>query len=356
MPSLFEKLSYAVSMLHELFTVLALLLCGLLAILALNRRRGQAMPPYAAIGSLLLLSLLAVYFIPPVLPNTIEIIKPAVLGQPTGLKLGLWAQTQLPPRRVQAAQIDWLKQTRGGRQLTRKPIIIFRQPERSQFRLQGLQRAYAHRFGWKDARTQAFEPRAVIVHSTEGPTEASAFAIFDQNTREQYLGGIWTHFAVAPDGEIFQYGPLNRISKGQAGVDDLAVGIEIVGDASLWLGPVQVKSGQIIQRFQQGQTRQLQAVTDLIQTLQQHYQIPDKQIFSHEDVGNISTLRGRTPVDFQWLRYQIRDRVYLNLEPTINDKGEANTWYDFLEPYDRQDPGRDVMQVIYQRLRQDPHP
>lgn len=343
-------------MLHELFVVLAVLLCLLLAVIALNRRRHDPLPPYHLLASALLVCLLGVYFVPPVLPNTIYKIKPAVLGQSTGLQLGLWAQTQLPPRRLQHRQIDWLPQTVAGRRVTRKPIVIFRQPAQAQFRLQGLQRAYAHRFGWQDARTQPFEPRAVIVHSTEGPTEASAFAIFDRNTREQYLGGIWTHFAVAPDGEIFQYGPLNRISKGQAGVDDLAVGIEIVGDASLWQGDLQTKKGQIISRYQQGQTRQLQAVGDLIQTLQRHYQIPDKQIFSHEDVGNILTRRGRTPVDFQWLRYQIRDRVYLNLEPTITEKGEADRWYDFLEPYDRQDPGRDVMQVIYQGLRQDSHP
>ena len=193
------------------------------------------------------------------------------------------------------------------------------------------------------------EPQAIIVHSTEGESEAHAFAIFDRNPYDAYLGGVWTHFSVDPAGRLYQYGPLNRISKGQAGLDDIAVGIEIVGHASLWENQQQVKTGSIFTRYMQGNTAQLKAVIDLIQTLQHHYQIPSRRIYSHEELGHIRDLYGMTP-DYQWLREHIRDGVYLSRVPTVDAQGHPRTHYDFLEPYDRQDPGRDIMGLLRQSL------
>lgn len=274
---------------------------------------------------------------------------PPVAGVQAGLKLGLWTQSLLPPSAPQHPPLTWLATTRGGRRISARPIVIFRDPSASAFRRRGVDFSFVQRFGWCCATTRDTEPQALIVHSTEGESESHAFAIFDRNTGDQYLGGIWTHFAVGPAGEIYQYGPLNRISKGQAGFDDQGVGIEIVGSASLWEQEQQVKTGSIMQRYQAGDTRQFLAVVDLLQTLQNHYAIPTQRIYSHEELGHIRDLRGLSP-DYQWLREHIRDGVYLSKVPTVDEHGAARDHYDFLEPYDRQDPGRDLMALLRQRL------
>lgn len=129
-------------------------------------------------------------------------------------------------------------------------------------------------------------------------------------------------------------------------MDDSSIGIEIVGNASLWPEGVQTVKGSVIARWQAGDTRQLRAVADLLQTLQAHYRIPRQRIYAHEDLGHVRDLRVTFP-DMHWLRRQIRDRVYLGLEPTRNRDFQPERYYDFLEPYDRYDPGRDVMAVLY---------
>lgn len=342
---------------HEALSLFSTLLC--LALLILNLGGGLRQPPVRqsmlALGGLLLASLLLRQTVAPTPPASIQRVLPPFVGQAAGLQLGLQAQTWLPPRPPAHPPITWLGQTRGGRQVIHKPIVLFARPEQAPVRVKGLQRAFRERFGWPDVWQTPFEPRVIIAHSTEGEDEAHAFAIFNRNTAAQYLGGVWTHFAVDPTGQIYQYGPLNRVSKGQAGLDNLAVGIEIVGTASLWSDSgsdsgQQTRTGSIIQRWQNQDPRQLAATTDLIQTLQQHYQIPLAHVFSHEDLGKIRDRKGIFP-DYPWLRRQIRDRVYLSLEPVRDKDGQPEQQYDFLEPYDRQDPGRDVMAILYQQLR-----
>lgn len=342
---------------HEALSLFSILLC--LALLVLNLGGGLRQPPVRqsmlGLGGLLLACLLLRLYWPPTPPASIQRVFPPFVGQPAGLQLGLQAQTWLPPQPPAHPPISWLDQTRGGRKVIHKPIVLFARPEQSPVRVKGLQRAFRERFGWPDVWQTPFEPRAIIAHSTEGEDEAHAFAIFNRNTEAQYLGGVWTHFAVDPTGQIYQYGPLNRVSKGQAGLNDIAVGIEIVGTASLWSDSgaesgQQSRTGSIIQRWQNQDPRQLAATADLIQTLQQHYQIPLARVYSHEDLGKIRDRKGIFP-DYPWLRRQIRDRVYLNLEPVRDKDGQPERWYRFLEPYDRQDPGRDVMAVLYQQLQ-----
>ncbi|MEZ0369706.1 MAG: N-acetylmuramoyl-L-alanine amidase [Candidatus Sericytochromatia bacterium] len=332
-------------MLHELFLVLALLLCFCGLVLALNRRRGDDLPPYGPLGGLLALAVVA-YLLTPATPRAmLELYHPPVVGGDAALRLGLWAQTQLDPPRPAWPAIVWLARTLQGRSVVARPIIPFRQPGAAGFRRAGIRRYFADRFGWADALITPFEPRALIVHSTEGESEAHAYEIFERNTRAQYLGGVWTHFSVGPDGRIYQYGPLNRISKGQAGLDDSSVGIEIVGTASLWEGPTQTRTGSIIRRWRKQDRAQLLAVADLLRTLRRHYAIPADHVFSHEELGHIRDLKGNHP-DFQWLRQHIRDRVYLGLEPTLDKNFRPEQLFSFLEPYDRQDPGRDVVEEI----------
>lgn len=342
-------------MLHELGLILSLLLAFCLLILALGWL--QTAPPnlsaraaYLPLGLGLMLCLWGYAAFPATEAAQISRFLPPIIGLEASLQWGLKAQTQLPIAETDLPPLTWLTETREGRKPIKKPIVLFQAPEQAGVRRQGVQHSFQHRFGWKNAWTAAFQPRVIIVHSTEGDNEAHAYQIFNRNAQDQYQGGVWTHFSVDPEGQIYQYGPLNRISKGQAGLDNLAVGIEIIGNASLWDEKhKQTKTGSIISRWQQGDSAQLQAVQDLITTLQSQYQIPLKHVYSHEDLGHIGTRRNSFP-DYHWLRLQIRDRVYLNLVPTLDQDLQAKRWYAFLEPYDRYDPGHDVMQVLYQQL------
>lgn len=331
-------------MLHELYLIPGLLLGAIALIWAVYQYGLRSTAFYAVAGTAVTLNLLLALLVlipkaekPPPLPP--------IIGLDAALQLGLAAQTQLPlPKPVRPA-ITWLNRTQGGRAVIQRPIVLFRTPAQAAFRARGINQYFKSRHGWKSALSTHFEPKTLIVHSTEGEEEAHAFAIFDRNTEAQYLGGTWTHFSVGPEGKIYQYGPLNRIAKGQAGLDDLAVGIEIVGTASLWEDASQTHTGSIMQRWQAGNQAQLKAVSDLIATLRQHYKIPADRVYSHEDLGHIRDLKGQHP-DYTWLRRNIRDRVYLGLEPTLNKDFEPEEYFEFLEPYDRKDPGRDVMEVL----------
>jgi hypothetical protein len=273
-------------------------------------------------------------------------------GREAGFKWGLQAHSFLPLQ--YKPQMAWLRHTQANRQLRFKPIGLFAQPQSYAFRRTGAEIYFDWRYGLKQALSQSFSPRLIVVHSTEGEKEDHAFTIFNRNTPQQYLGGAWTHFSIDPQGQIYQYSPLNRISKGQAGIDDQAVGIELVGTASLWNAQNQQKSqGSIIERWQMGQREQLLAAVDLIATLQALFAIPQERIYAHEDIGKIALKRGWSPnkPDYNGLAGEIRDQVYLALRPDLGPGRKPAEWYGFLEPYDRQDPGRDVMREIYSLLQ-----
>lgn len=334
-------------MLYHAITVFFWLLAPLLLTLTTTTR--PARWSYGPGLGLLISSAIALSFMTPAPPVAQYRSHPPVLGVRAGLKLGLWQQSLLPPKVPKAPIVTWLNTTLSGKKVIAKPIVIFREPEKAAFRRAGVNYSFEYRFNSCCMMETDTEPQAIIVHSTEGEAESHAFSIFDRNTNDAYLGGIWTHFAVDPAGDIYQYGPLNRISKGQAGFDDIAVGIEIVGNASLWNGDQQIKTGSIITRYAQRNTAQLEAVIDLIRTLQGHYRIPSRRIYSHEELGHIRDLYGMDP-DYQWLREHVRDGVYLGRVPTVDAKGYPRTHYDFLQPYDRHDPGKDVMGLLRQSL------
>lgn len=341
-------------MLHTSLLILILLACG--AGLLLVSRSGRL----AVLSLGLALLGLAGYWLSPAPPAPEQVYPPPIVGVEAALRLGLWAQTQLPPRRPHHAAIAWLDHTDAGRRVLARPVQAFRPTAATAYRREGIRKNFRHRFGWKDALTSPFEPIALIVHSTESETEASAFAVFDRSGPGQYLGGVWTHFSVDPDGKIYQYGPIDRISKGQSGLDDAAIGVEIVGTASLWaVEGHQPGTGSIISRWRNGQQTQLKAVADLLATLSRHYAIPVAHIYSHEDLGHVRDRKGTFP-DYAWLRHRIRDRVYLGLEPTLGPDFTPEEHYAFLAPYDRQDPGRDVMAELHGLLAEArpplPHP
>ncbi|MGE3726185.1 MAG: N-acetylmuramoyl-L-alanine amidase [Candidatus Sericytochromatia bacterium] len=276
-------------------------------------------------------------------------------GREAGFRLGVQARSGLPLS--YAPKLDWLAQTLKNRPIEHKPIGLFASPREYAFRRAGANVYFDWRYGLKDALNQDFSPSLIVLHSTEGEDESHAFAIFNRNTPQQYLGGAWTHFSVDAQGQIYQYSPLDRISKGQSGIDDQAVGIELVGNASLWgehsdEEGLPTSTGSLITRWQAGQRAQLEAAADLVATLQKHFAIPPERVYSHEDIGKVALRRGLSPSfpDYNYLAGSIRDKVYLALLPDLGPGRKPDVWYGFLEPYDRKDPGRDVMREIYSLL------
>lgn len=266
------------------------------------------------------------------------------------------AQTNAETHRQTHAQADdtpcqgqVLSQTQQGRAVVQKPLPFFKSPTQHMQRWQAINHYFAHRFGIDDVLNTPFRPRAVVLHSTESENEASVYRIFARD-QSPYLGGVWTTFAVDRDGTIVQYSPLNRLSKGQAGVNDLAVGIEIVGHASRYQGERRLRAGSIARRYEHQQRAQIEAVIDLTQTLQRCFEIPTTRVFSHTEVASIQRRSGQSPVDYNWLKGNIRDAVYLGQKPLLNGAGHPVQTYAYLEPYGRSDPGLDVMQTVRSAL------
>ncbi len=282
--------------------------------------------------------------------------KPSLaFGREAGFQFGVQARAGLPL--AYQPKLDWLAQTLKNRQIQHKPIGLFASPREYTFRREGANVYFDWRYGLKEALNQDFSPSLIVLHSTEGEDESHAFAIFNRNTPQQYLGGAWTHFSVDAEGQIYQYSPLNRISKGQSGIDDQAVGIELVGNASLWeqQGDQQgqpTSTGSLITRWQAGKRVQLEAAADLVATLQEQFAIPPERVYSHEDIGKVALRRGSSPSfpDYNYLAGSIRDKVYLALLPDLGPGRKPDVWYGFLEPYDRKDPGKDVMRAVYSLL------
>jgi len=341
-------------LLFELFLTLGLLSAGIFLLClpdSLAHPTDKAQEGLIGVGVVALVCFLLAVFVPKphALPPPWRPQDP--FGQSAGLELGLQTKAVLPL--VYQPKLAWLGKTLQGRRLTHKPIGLFQNPQFA-FRRAGAEVYFDWRYGLKQASKAPFSPRLIVLHSTEGEDEAHAFAIFNRNTSQQYLGGAWTHFSIDPQGQIYQYSPLNRISKGQAGIDDQAVGIELVGTASLWSEQgLQTRKGSIIQRWQAGEKAQLESAVDLVQTLQDLFEIPNTRIYSHEDIGKLALRIGFGPSqpDYFGLRESIRDTVYLALKPDLGQGRKPDQFYGFLEPYDRQDPGKDVMRVIYASSR-----
>lgn len=282
--------------------------------------------------------------------------KPSLaFGREAGFRLGVQARSGLPLS--YAPKLGWLAQTLKNRPIEHKPIGLFVSQREYAFRRTGANVYFDWRYGLKEALNQDFSPSLIVLHSTEGEDESHAFAIFNRNTPQQYLGGAWTHFSVDAQGQIYQYSPLDRISKGQSGIDDQAVGIELVGNASLWdersdKHGMPTSTGSLITRWQAGNRAQLEAAADLVASLQKQFAIPAERVYSHEDIGKVALRRGPSPnfPDYNHLAGSIRDKVYLALRPDLGPGRKPDVWYGFLEPYDRKDPGRDVMREIYSLL------
>ncbi|MBF2052241.1 MAG: N-acetylmuramoyl-L-alanine amidase [Candidatus Sericytochromatia bacterium] len=256
-----------------------------------------------------------------------------------------------PPAEAGAATLPaYLKQTLGGRAVQHKTLPFFKDPAAHAGRWQAIRQYFSHRFGIADAQQHVMQPQIIVLHSTESESENSAYQTFAYGSVKQYLGGVWTHFAIDARGQIVQYSPLNRISKGQAGVNDIALGIELVGSASVCGTSSCSRRGSIMQRYLAGNSAQLAAAADLVATLQQQAGIPGSRIFSHQEVASLKWRGEGTSPDYNWLKSQIKDRVYLGQVADQSPSGQLTRKYPPLDPYGRSDPGLDVMETLFQLL------
>lgn len=238
-----------------------------------------------------------------------------------------------------------LVQTQQGRQVQQQLLPFFAKPEKYAARWRSIQTYFSSRFEIADPQNYAFTPQIIVLHSTESEGVAGVYQTFAHSSESRYLGGVWTHFLVDQQGKIIQYSPLNRLSKGQAGANDIAVGIEILGTASTYQGNKALKTGSIARRYAAGQRTQLEAVADLTASLQAQFSIPARKIYSHQELALIGKLSGSEP-DYNWLKKNISDRVYLGQVADLLPNGKPDRKYGYLEPYGRSDPGLDVVATV----------
>jgi beta-N-acetylhexosaminidase len=102
-------------------------------------------------------------------------------------------------------------------------------------------------------------PRVIVEHFTAGSSFDSAWNTFAANVPDPGLGelpGVCSHFLIDTDGTIAQVVPLNVMCRHTVGLNDVAIGIEMVGtsDAQILANPKQLGAALaltawLVQRF-----------------------------------------------------------------------------------------------------------
>ena len=119
-------------------------------------------------------------------------------------------------------------------------------------------------------------PRAVVLHFTaSGPgSEPGVHALFAANQPNRgELPGVCAHFVVDQDGTIYQQVPLDIMCRHAIGVNDHAIGIEMIqqqGISSHWADQ------QILHR-----RPQIRSVLALVRWLQGRFHIAQKNVIGH---------------------------------------------------------------------------
>jgi hypothetical protein len=134
--------------------------------------------------------------------------------------------------------------------------------------------AYAHRhYGVRSFR---LHPKLIVLHFTDsGPgSYPGVHALFNANTPNGgELPGVCAHYVVDQDGTIYQQVPLVLMCRHAIGVNDHAIGIEMIqqqGISSHWADQ------QILHR-----RRQIHSVLALVRWLQGRFHIAKKNVIGH---------------------------------------------------------------------------
>jgi len=93
-----------------------------------------------------------------------------------------------------------------------------------------------------DARDLEIEPRAIILHFTDGGSAAATRAYFDpprieaarKDLARAGAVNVSAHFLVDRDGTVYRLQPETRFARHCIGMNHLAIGIENVGDDKKW--------------------------------------------------------------------------------------------------------------------------
>jgi hypothetical protein len=129
--------------------------------------------------------------------------------------------------------------------------------------------------------TTRLRPKLIVLHFTASGagSEPGVHALFASDTPNGgELPGVCAHFVVDQDGTIYQQAPLTVICRHAIGVNDRAIGIEMVqlsGASSHWADQ------QILHRH-----AQIDSVIRLVRWLQARYGIATKDVIGHAMVND----------------------------------------------------------------------
>ena len=147
-----------------------------------------------------------------------------------------------------------------------------------------------HHYGAKQASYVLSDPRAVVLHHTDGADVMSAWNTFNANTA--YNGekpGVSAQFIIAKDGTIYQLMPLSYRARHCIGMNYVSFGIEFcqesAGHSGHWTDQ------QILNR-----PKQVGAGLKLVRWLQAHYGIKTGDVVGHATANNSRFFMDKTGI------------------------------------------------------------
>jgi hypothetical protein len=138
------------------------------------------------------------------------------------------------------------------------------------------------------------DPKAIVLHHTDGADWQSAWNTFDANTAYVINGvkekpGTSAQFIIAKDGTIYQLMPLNYRARHCIGMNYISFGIEFcqesAGHSGHWMDQ------QILNR-----TKQVNAGLKLVRWLQAHYGIKTSNVVGHATANSSPYFMDKTGI------------------------------------------------------------
>ena len=147
-----------------------------------------------------------------------------------------------------------------------------------------------HHYGAKQASYVLSDPRAVVLHHTDGADWQSAWNYFNGNAA--YNGekpGVSSQFIIAKNGTIYQLMPLDYRARHCIGMNYVSFGIEFcqesAGHSGHWMDQ------QILNR-----PKQVGAGLKLVRWLQAHYGIKTGDVVGHATANNSRYFMDKTGI------------------------------------------------------------
>ena len=151
-----------------------------------------------------------------------------------------------------------------------------------------------HHYGAKQATYILSDPRAIVLHHTDGADWQSAWNTFNANTAYQTAAGkekpgVSSQFIIAKDGTIYQLMPLNYRARHCIGMNYVSFGIEFcqesAGHDGHWMDQ------QILNR-----PKQVGAGLKLVRWLQAHYGIKTGDVVGHATANDSRFFMDKTGI------------------------------------------------------------